>query len=422
MKIWHVLCFASLTVLSVFLLAAGWEFGLEEIVETLVGVGHEKESLHESWGQILVTTVLAALALIVPVLMALKIGAQRQEAQDEVARTAHILKTTFDNMSGGIVVRDADLNLIAFNQRYVDLLDYPAGFIRLGMPFEEIARFKAERGDYGDGEPEELVRERVALRNQMKPDRKEITTARGIVLDKRREPLPGGGYVTTFTDITERKRAKEELDRQSRVIETTFDNMSQGIAVYDAELRLVAFNEKFCDFRGYPPGFVRLGLSFEEMARYQAERGDYGPGDPEEQVRKRVDALRQGKPWSGEHLDSDGRVIFVHRDPLPGGGCVNTFTDITERKQAEAALRESEALKATILGSALDCIVTIDQHGRIIEWNPAAERTFGHSRGAVLGKRMVDLIVPPAMRGAHKKGFKCYLETGRDRCSVNASN
>ncbi|MCH9051642.1 MAG: PAS-domain containing protein [Proteobacteria bacterium] len=409
MKIWHVLCFASLTVLSVFLLAAGWEFGIEEIAEPRLDAGQEKESLYEKWEQVVMATVLAALALIVPILMALKIGAQRQEAQDEVARTAHILKTTFDNMSRGIVVRDADLNLIAFNQRYVDLLDYPPGFIRLGMPFEEISRFKTERGDFGDGDPEELVRERRAIWNLRKPDFKEITTARGIVLDKRREPLPGGGYVTTFTDITERKRAKEELDRQSRVIETTFDNMSQGIAVYDAELRLVAFNEKFCDFRGYPPGFVRLGLSFEEMARYQAERGDYGPGDPEEQVRKRVDALRQGKPWSGEHLDSDGRVIFVHRDPLPGGGCVNTFTDITERKRAEEAVRESEERLAGILDIADDAVISMDEDHRIILFNKGAERTFGYEAEEVLGERL-EMLLPAEFKDEHRHHVKNFAE------------
>ena len=84
-------------------------------------------------------------------------------------------------MSQGIAVHDADLDLIAFNQQYIDLLDYPLDFIRLGMPFEEIARFKAERGDYGDGDPEELLRERLAPGNLMKPDRKEIATARGLI-------------------------------------------------------------------------------------------------------------------------------------------------------------------------------------------------------------------------------------------------
>ena len=409
MKFWHFLCFACLTVLSVFLLAAGWEFWLEEIVESRLGIEEVAETVRDHWEYVFTSTYFAALALIVPVLMALKIGPQRQKAQDEIAHTAHILKTTFDNMSRGIAVRDADLNLIAFNQQYVDLLDYPPDFIRLGMPFEEIASFKAARGDYGNGEPEELARERVALRSLMKPDRNETITARGLILSKRREPLPGGGYVTTFTDITERKRANAELAEKSRVLETTFESMSQGIAVYDAKLCLVAFNEKFCDFRGYPPGFIRLGMPFEDMVRYQAEREDYGPGDTEEQVRKRVDALRQGKPWYGEHHNSDGRVIAIHRDPLPGGGCVNTFTDITKRKRAEEAVRESEGRLAGILDIADEAVISIDQAHRIILFNKGAERTFGYEAGEVLGEPL-EMLLPAEFKDEHRHHVENFAE------------
>jgi PAS domain S-box-containing protein len=399
MKIWHIFCLASLTVLSVFLLAAGWEFVIEDNAETV----------RDHWESVFRSTYFAALALIVPLLMALKISARHKKAQDEFGRASHILKTTFDNMSRGIAVRDADFNLIAFNQRYVDLMDYPPDLIRLGMGFEEIAGFKAERGDYGDGDPEELVRECLAHRNLMKPDRKEITTARGLVLAKRRERLPDGGYVTTFTDITKRKRADAELAKQSSVLETTFDNMSQGIAVYDADLRLVAFNDKFCDFRGYPPGFVRLGNRFEDMARFQAERGDYGPGDPEEQVRKRADALRQGKRWYGERLHSDGRVIAVQRDPLPGGGSVSTFTDITERKRAEEAVRESEGRLAGILDIADEAVVSIDETHGIILFNKGAEKIFGYGAAEVLGEPL-EMLLPDEFKKGHRAQVKNFAE------------
>ncbi len=92
------------------------------------------------------------------------------------------------------------------------------------------------------------------------------------------------GIAAIGTDITERKRAEREIAEKSALLETTFENMSQGICVHDADLELVAFNQHYVDRMGYPPGFLRLGMPYEEIARFKAERGHYGPGDPGEQV------------------------------------------------------------------------------------------------------------------------------------------
>jgi diguanylate cyclase (GGDEF)-like protein/PAS domain S-box-containing protein len=82
------------------------------------------------------------------------------------------------------------------------------------------------------------------------------------------------------------------------------------------------------------------------------------------------------------------------------------------RKEIEQLVLDSEALKTAMIESALDCIITIDQQGRIVEFNPAAESTFGYSRAEAIGARMVDLIIPLSLRQAHKQGFARYLETG----------
>jgi PAS domain S-box-containing protein len=87
--------------------------------------------------------------------------------------------------------------------------------------------------------------------------------------------------------------------------------------------------------------------------------------------------------------------------------------EIAERKRAEAAVRISESLTAAILESALDAIITIDAGGRIVEFNPAAERTFGYSRGEAIGKSMAELIIPAAWREAHARGLANYLATGK---------
>jgi len=76
------------------------------------------------------------------------------------------------------------------------------------------------------------------------------------------------------------------------------------------------------------------------------------------------------------------------------------------------AASESDTRRAAILHSTLDCIVTVDEHGRILEFNPAAEATFGHAASAVLGRSIGEVIVPHALRAAHEAGFAKYLATG----------
>src|SRR6266850_3227666 len=96
--------------------------------------------------------------------------------------------------------------------------------------------------------------------------------------------------------------------------------------------------------------------------------------------------------------------------------------EIAERKLAEKMLRQeerelkrSEARKAAILDSALDCVVTIDHEGCITEFNPAAERTFGYRREEVVGQQLADVIIPPALRQEHRRGLARYLATGEQR-------
>lgn len=71
-----------------------------------------------------------------------------------------------------------------------------------------------------------------------------------------------------------------------------------------------------------------------------------------------------------------------------------------------------EELNRAILESALDCIITMDSHGIVREWNPAAERTFGYSRSAAVGRELAELIIPPSLRARHRQGLAHYLQTG----------
>ncbi len=138
------------------------------------------------------------------------------EAEARLKRQAALLRTILEHMNQGISVVDADLNMLAANRRFFDLLGFPEGFIGEGMTvFEEVVRYNAERGEYGSGDIEQLVRERVELAKKFLPHRIKRTRPDGTVLDIVGTPLPGGGMVTTYTDITEQERIAAEIRRET---------------------------------------------------------------------------------------------------------------------------------------------------------------------------------------------------------------
>ena len=175
-----------------------------------------------------------------------------------------------------------------------------------------------------------------------------------------------GDVVDSFNNLLQliSHSRRSALAEQAMLLDATLQNMSQSINVYDADLNLVAFNQAYVDLMDYPPGFIRLGMSYEEIARFRAERGDYGPGDVEKQVRKRVRARRKGKAGDKERTWPNGRVTLMRRDPLPNGGYVVTFTDITERKRAEEALRKSDARFRALVDNSPTKIHIKDAEGR----------------------------------------------------------
>jgi PAS domain S-box-containing protein len=87
-------------------------------------------------------------------------------------------------------------------------------------------------------------------------------------------------------------------------------------------------------------------------------------------------------------------------------------SDVTERRRAEEARRKSEALASAVLASALDAVIIVDHHGMVVEWNRAAEQVFGYSRTDAIGLEMAELIIPPHLLEAHRRGMARYLSNG----------
>ncbi|MFN2387880.1 MAG: PAS domain S-box protein [Thermoanaerobaculia bacterium] len=204
-----------------------------------------------------------------------------------------------------------------------------------------------------------------------------------------------------------RRRAEETaaaLERQGRELRAIFEGSLDPMIIADDEGRLVDVNPAAADLFGVPRErltgrsigeFAETDYPFEETWKGFRE---VGSARGEFRLRRADGSLRETE--------------FAATADVRPGRHLSALRDVTERKQAEEALRDSESRTRTILASALDAIITIDDSGRVLEFNPAAERVFGYSHAEALGREMAELIIPPALRQSHRDGMRRYLAGG----------
>ncbi|AOA59499.1 PAS domain-containing hybrid sensor histidine kinase/response regulator [Acinetobacter larvae] len=137
------------------------------------------------------------------------------------------------------------------------------------------------------------------------------------------------------------------------LIMTMIDHMTQGVSVVDENMCLVAWNNQYLKLFDYPQNLVYVGCPIADLIRYNAERGECGPGSIEEHVRKRINWMVKGSAHEFERIRKDGRVIQMRGNPIQGGGFVTTFADITAFRENEAILEARVQERTQQLADAL---------------------------------------------------------------------
>lgn len=143
--------------------------------------------------------------------------------------------------------------------------------------------------------------------------------------------------------------ASSKIMLSQDMLRGAIEHAYEGMSVIDSDLNLVAWNYKYVELYQYPEGFLQQGMPISEVIRFNAARGYCGEGDIESQVEKRVQHMRNGTPHTSERQRKDGKVIKIQGNPMPDGGFVMTFTDITQYRQQERALLEAnETLESRV--------------------------------------------------------------------------
>ncbi|MCB1614815.1 MAG: PAS-domain containing protein [Pseudomonadales bacterium] len=133
--------------------------------------------------------------------------------------------------------------------------------------------------------------------------------------------------------------AREFFEFMQDLVQSSIEHISQGISVVDQNMRMVAWNRRYLEFFEYPEGYVRVGRPVADLIRFNLEKTGCTPDELEQEVEKRIRFLKEGQPHNFERYRPEGRVLEVSGNPMPGGGFVTSYTDITAHKELENQLR-----------------------------------------------------------------------------------
>ncbi len=294
-----------------------------------------------------------------------------------------MVQAGLDLLDPGLTVFDHELRMVAWNRSFLRLLDFPESLAVAGMPFEAFIRYNAERGEYGPGDIDAQVAERVHAARSFRAHYTERTRPNGRVLAIRGAPLPHQGFITLYTDITEQKLYRELVQRQNaeleghvrartNELETAYTRLTQAMAA-NAEITS-ALKRSEARLRLITDTIPAHIAYFDHRWTYQYANRGYARWfgwQPEDVVGKPIDTIIGAQVFATvkEHVSialagqqvtyeysmdlRDGRTVYARSTLVPeidaNGvtlGCFVHSFDITEQRRTQAALVQAQKMEA----------------------------------------------------------------------------
>jgi diguanylate cyclase (GGDEF)-like protein/PAS domain S-box-containing protein len=305
----------------------------------------------------------------------------RKQAQEVLSEAIAVI-------ADGFAVYDESDRLLMCNEAYRAVYERSTEAFQPGNRFESILRHGLVRGQYPEAgnttEQQEIWLEERLRQHRLPSSSSLQELPDGRWVQVREQRTPSGYTVGSRIDVS-------EIKRQSAMLQAVVGNFPGGIAYFDRSLNLAFCNHQYRVLLALPDELFANGSPTLEMIfRSNAVRGEYGPGDPEEQVRGRLDLALKFEAHIYERTRPDGTVIEIRGAPVPDGGFITTVVDVSARRAAERLLVESErrarettATLQITLAHMSQGLTMFDADGRLEVWNDRFVDMYGLPPDAV---------------------------------------
>ena len=248
---------------------------------------------------------------------------------------AGLLRLLLDQMSEAVYVLDGDQRFRMYNRRFEDMMQRLGLQLEIGLPVGPFLLRAAEYGFFGPGSPAEIANARLAELSDGNYGEHESAWFDDRSVLARKNPLVNGWIVLTVLDITDRKRAEDDLAVKEAQLRRALDNIEGAVLMYDSELNLQVFSRRYMEIGKLPEELFVVGESIMPILRFRAERGDYGEGDPIEIANERAEFLKNIPDGLYQEQPMADGIAEVYWSRDTDGNLISVTNDITQRKELE---------------------------------------------------------------------------------------
>ena len=274
----------------------------------------------------------------------IRVTDQLDDAYRQIQALLSNFEAIIEHIDYGVVFMDEELRADVVNRAFREMWGIDEAFTDKRPSMRELIEYNRHNDVYDveDIAWEDWIEQRVeAVRKGPVPS----TVMRrkdGRILSYQAVALPDGRRMLTYFDLTELNDKEIETRRNTEALEVVLNNTRHGLTWFDSELTLRAWNRKFRELLMFPEDEFELGDPFEKFIRFNAERGEYGPGDVRELVAERIEIAKKFEPHDFERDRGDGTMLRIEGYPVPEGGWVTVYTDVTEELAQQQALKEGK--------------------------------------------------------------------------------